>query len=263
MTKQRIITQIGSLPYENVREAIDYSLKHNIPFLPELPKKGDLMIDYIKNPGQLSCLEEFKLVTRGMNIVKVQAVGPATIVSATNRIFSEEEAVERSYRHIIKIFDGLDTEKIILFLDEPSLETAGFDYKGHGMTKEEYESMDFVAIDYKPLWQGLYERLKTNADGKRVSWGIHTCGNMDWKQIFDIDFLEYISFDASKYSKGFMKHDRKNKKVAGGIKSPGDVVDFREGDLITPTCGLGNSDDKSICDSTLEILLNARAEIAR
>ena len=39
-----MITQIGSLPYDNVNEAIDYSLKHNIPFLPELPSKGETML---------------------------------------------------------------------------------------------------------------------------------------------------------------------------------------------------------------------------
>ncbi len=58
--KRKVITQIGSIPYQDVKQAVKYSLKHDIPFLPELPKLGDGVLDYIKNPGKLSCLEEFK-----------------------------------------------------------------------------------------------------------------------------------------------------------------------------------------------------------
>lgn len=39
MQKRKIITQIGSLPYEDIGEAVEYSLRHDIPFLPELIKK--------------------------------------------------------------------------------------------------------------------------------------------------------------------------------------------------------------------------------
>ena len=55
-----IVTQIGSLPYDSVEKAVEYSLRHDIPFLPELPLLGDSMIKYINTPGKLSCLSEFK-----------------------------------------------------------------------------------------------------------------------------------------------------------------------------------------------------------
>ncbi len=32
--KRKIITQVGSLPYDNTDESVEYSLKHDIPFLP-------------------------------------------------------------------------------------------------------------------------------------------------------------------------------------------------------------------------------------
>ena len=60
MSNRKVVTQIGSLPYEDIGEAVAYSLQHDIPFLPELPKRGDAMLNYAKNPGHLSCLEEFK-----------------------------------------------------------------------------------------------------------------------------------------------------------------------------------------------------------
>ena len=80
MHARKIVTQIGSLPYDNVEQAVEFSLKHDIPFLPELPKLGDAMLDYIKNPGRMSCLDTFKRKTDGFDTVKVQCVGPATLV---------------------------------------------------------------------------------------------------------------------------------------------------------------------------------------
>jgi len=89
---RKIITQIGSLPYDNIGEAVRYSLRHHIPFLPELPKLGDSMLDYIKNPGKLSCLNEFK--KHSYETVKIQSVGPAMLVLSG---YSKDEAVRRVY----------------------------------------------------------------------------------------------------------------------------------------------------------------------
>jgi len=44
-----IITQIGSLPFTDVDAAVNYSLQHDIPFLPELTAMGDWMTEYINN----------------------------------------------------------------------------------------------------------------------------------------------------------------------------------------------------------------------
>ena len=33
MCKRQMITQIGSLPYDDVERAVEYSLQHDIPFL--------------------------------------------------------------------------------------------------------------------------------------------------------------------------------------------------------------------------------------
>ena len=38
------------------------------------------MMDYIKNPGKMSCLETFFQKTKGMEVVKVQCIGPATLI---------------------------------------------------------------------------------------------------------------------------------------------------------------------------------------
>lgn len=203
----KIITQIGSLPFHDVRRAIAYSLRHDIPFLPELTALGDAMLSYIKRPGSLSCLEEFKC--HRYETVKVQVIGPATLIQSG---YEENEALARIYEHISRILDGLEAEEVILFLDEPAL--------------------GYVGFDYERLWEAIWESLP-----RPVIRGVHVCGNMQWDQLFETE-IEIISFDASKYDITKYYQSRRGKRIAWGIKAPENIKDFRRGDLITPPCGM-------------------------
>lgn len=204
--ERKVITQIGSLPYKSVVWAVRFSLLHEIPFLPELPKLGDAMLEYIKNPGKLSCLKEFK--KHHFTTVKIQCVGPATLIMAG---YSEDEALERIYRHISGIVDGLGAEEITLFLDEPTLGHVGFDFQG--------------------LWAPIFESFD-------VIPGVHCCGNMDWDILFKSPLIEIISFDASQFDITKYPYYRRGKRVAWGIKEREDIRDFQEGDLLTLPCGM-------------------------
>ena len=227
MDKRKIVTQIGSLPYDDVDLAVEYSLRHDIPFLPELPKLGDAMLDYIKKPGSLSCLETFKKKVEGRETVKVQCVGPGTLILSG---YDQDEAVSRACQHIDAVLDGLSAGNIILFLDEPALGHAGF--------------------DYKQMWAPLFASFD-------VTPGVHVCGNMNWDELFDSD-LEIISFDASQYDITRYPRYRNGKRIAWGIETRGDVKDFQDGDLLTLPCGMGpkvySTDDcRSCLDNLLEI----------
>ncbi|MBU2590229.1 MAG: hypothetical protein KKA65_03990 [Nanoarchaeota archaeon] len=215
-----MITQIGSLPYKNIEKAIQYSLKHDIPFLPELPKLKDSMFEYIKNPGSLSCLEEFK--KHEFNKVKIQCVGPVTLMLGN---YDENKAIESCYNHIYSIMDGLKAKEIILFLDEPTLGHAGFNFKQY--------------------WDAIFSSFN-------VTRGIHVCNSMDWDKLFYSD-IDIISFDASEYDLTTFPKYRNNKKIAWGIKSLEDVKEFQEGDLITPPCGLFSSTEQE-CEDVLKLL---------
>ncbi|MBR9683241.1 hypothetical protein GOV03_01755 [Candidatus Woesearchaeota archaeon] len=206
-----MITQIGSLPYKDVRMAVEYSLRHDIPFLPELPDLGEAMFEYIKTPGQLSCLDEWKEAVRGYGTVKIQCVGPATLLFDPRSDYSAEEAVDKSYEHIFKIVNGLDVGKIILFLDEPSL--------------------GYVGFDYQELWEPLFASFD-------VIPGVHVCGNMNWDQLFDSDLVKIISFDASKEDITIYDKYRNDKRIAWGVNRTEEVKDFRGGDLLTLPCGM-------------------------
>jgi hypothetical protein len=231
MSVQKIVTQIGSLPYEDVDSAVEYSLRHDIPFLPELPVLGDAMMDYIKNPGNMSCLEKFKQKVAGRDVVKVQCIGPATLVLSA---YPEDEAVERTYKHVAAILDGLNVPEIIVFLDEPALGQAGFDYKG--------------------LWAPLIGSFN-------ATFGVHVCGNMNWDELFDSD-IDIISFDASLYDITKYPKYRNGKRIAWGIKTRDNIKDFQAGDLLTGPCGMGpkffNTDD---CEDRLRDLLDISGQL--
>jgi len=208
MCKREIVTQIGSLPYDDVDEAVEFSLRHDIPFLPELPNLGDAMMDYIKKPGSLSCLETFQRKTQGFKSVKIQCVGPATLILSG---YDQDEAIARACEHIDALLSGLSADNIILFLDEPALGQAGF--------------------DYQQLWAPLFQSFD-------VTPGVHVCGNMNWDDLFSSE-VEIISFDASKYDITRYPGYRNGKRIAWGAETREDVKDFQKGDLLTLPCGMG------------------------
>jgi hypothetical protein len=226
---KKIITQVGSLPLEDINEAVNYSLKHDIPFLPELPKKGDAMMEYAKEPGRLSCLEEFK--KHKFDKVKIQCVGPATLMLGG---YKQDDAIQRAYEHISRIIDGLEASEIILFLDEPAL--------GHS------------GVNFSELWEALFSSFN-------VIKGVHTCGNMDWDLLFTSG-IDVISFDASKYDLTKYSKYRSGKKISWGAEKIGDVKDFKEGDLLTLPCGMGSPLFKrEDCEKNLRNLQKIAKEI--
>ena len=229
MEKRKIITQIGSLPYEDVGEAVVYSLKHDIPFLPELPRRGDAMLEYIKQPGKLSCLSEFK--KHKFETVKVQCIGPATLMLSG---YKEDEAVQRICAHIQAIIDGLKAKETILFLDEPALGQSG--------------------ANFRTLWEALFSSFN-------VVPGVHVCGNMDWDLMFDSP-VQVISFDASKFDLTKYSKYRSGKIISWGVEKVGDIKDFQQGDLITLPCGMGTPlYNKEDCQPGLEKLQGIAEEI--
>jgi hypothetical protein len=232
MSKKAIVTQIGSLPFEDVAEAVAYSVRHDIPFLPELPRRGDAMLEYIKNPGQMSCLEVFRQQVKGREVVKLQCVGPATLILSG---YSEDDAVARICEHVTALLDGLEVGQVILFLDEPALGHAGFDFQSQ--------------------WTPIFESFA-------VVSGIHTCGNMNWDLMFDSE-IEIISFDASQFDLTKYPGYRSGKRIAWGINGPEDVKDYQEGDLLTLPCGMGPKVyEPEECEPQLQNLLDVAQNLS-
>jgi len=203
--RECLTTQIGSLPFSDADRAVEYSLEHEIPFLPELTSRGDAMMRYIETPGSLSCLRAFK--RNRFDTVKVQCVGPATLVQSGK---TADDAVSRAYAHIDAVLDGLVADEVLLFLDEPAL--------------------GYVGFDYLRLWEPLFESFP-------VIPGVHVCGNMQWDELM-ASGIAVVSFDASRYDITKYYEDRGGVAISWGIESLEDIADYRPGDLITLPCGM-------------------------
>ncbi len=234
MQDKKIVTQIGSLPFSDVEQAIEYSLRCGIPFLPELFPRGESMLNLIKMPGNLSCLERFKQAADGLGLVKVQCIGPASLIFAK---YDRDKAIQNINNHVSKIMDGLNAKKVILFLDEPSL--------------------DQFDGDYNELWDPIFKNFD-------VIRGVHTCGEANWDKMLASN-IEIVSFDASLYDItsgfGYMMARGAGKRIAWGIKKADDVKDFQKGDLVTPPCGLGKEPVDS-CEATLENLKRIARDVS-
>lgn len=197
----RIVTQGGPLPHTNPEDAVAYSQRHDIPFLPELPALQELMPEIILRPGQLHCLELFK--QNSYKTVKIQCVGPATLYT----LGYSEESEEIVIRYIDALLDGLVADNVLLFLDEPAL---GED----------------PSYDYREGWSRIFQRY-------RAIRGVQIYKNRDWNRVGDAD-IEFISIDASLVDIASPHYNHK-KCIAWGIREKGDIQDFQPGDLITLT----------------------------
>lgn len=225
------ITQIGSLPHVDLDSAIQYSLRHDIPFLPELVARRETMLNYIRDPGKLACSDLFKSSVKGRKVAKVQCVGPATLV--VNGGYSADDAVARARVHIEAIVSGLGTEEIILFLDEPGLNNVDFNYLA--------------------LWDRVF-------DGFDVIRGVHCCDRLDWSTVFKYGNVSIVSFDASRFRIANYDGYRSGKRIAWGVNAASSVRGYQSGDLITPPCGLGMKSVED-CGRILENLVAIKERV--
>ena len=65
------ITGIGSLPHTDIESAVEYSLKYDIPFLPELTKREDSM--RTKSIRDLLCFKKFSSSLHPNQVFKTQS----------------------------------------------------------------------------------------------------------------------------------------------------------------------------------------------
>ncbi|MDP1694842.1 MAG: hypothetical protein Q8L34_04860 [Candidatus Woesearchaeota archaeon] len=213
------VTGIGSVPFTTIIEAIQFSEQHPIPFLPELTRfEDEKMLAYIESPGHLRALEAFQ--RRSYERVKIQSLGPVTTVVCTQypggAKYTPDQAVRQVQRHLGKILEGLVADEVIVFLDEPALAAE-------------------VNLPAEELWSQVFRYIRD----PKIKLGVHNCGQGAFDRMFNAD-IEIVSVDANRYGRQirpFLER-RGGKRIAWGIKSIEDVLEFKPGDLITAPCGL-------------------------
>lgn len=77
-------TGIGSLPHDDIAEAIRFSKKFDIPFLPELTKLQDSLS--VKSIEDFICFKEFIKSTHELPLIKTQSFSTQSIEPIQNQI---------------------------------------------------------------------------------------------------------------------------------------------------------------------------------
>lgn len=221
-----IITGVGSLPYTDPKTAVDYAMKYDIPFLPELTGVGESMENYLNSSEPLSSARYFGEYS--FDLAKFQSVG---VVTAMNFKLSEDEATLKIIDHISRNIKYINAKKIILFLDEPVL--------GHS------------GLPFERMWENVFEEFD-------VIRGIHTCGNMLWDKLLAAP-IEILNFDASRYDVT-KYYTNRSKRIAWGVEKLEDIRDWQKDDLITTPCGLSQYSTED-AENILENLKNIKNKI--
>ncbi len=252
-----LTTMVGSLPFDSIDEAVEYSLSHDIPAVPELPKLDGGMFSYVKDGKMPAAYERFcKAVRdRGIKKVKVQAAGPVT--ARIHGGMSENEAVNGISRYVTAMLRGLDfVETVYVCFDEPGIEISN-------------RYLPFTRIHDNEI--ARTRRYIDTPRGINVIQMIHSCNDVSDKIGYFDDFdFKVVSFDAIKYNVkyagGSLRVEYWDYRRKGGVLCYGAVdirggfgvaqffpSDARDGDMVSSSCGLGNlsTDD---CYKTRRIL---------
>ena len=254
------ITHIGSLPFLDIEDAIDYTFKFDIPVLFTLPIlhpnefMGQDILNQLKIPFRMVdhkiYLEESSLVTsselipphydrfinecvkRNRDEFKYQLIGPFTfykmMTSSSNIAF--KDAWNFLFDKYLHLFDLFDSYKIIFFIDEPSIFLA--------------------STEELSLIKSFMDRLSVHKNIKNI--GIHFCSKLHPRHfelfspyIINFDISQYISTELSEV-KGFN---------SCGISAPYTNVQDNLGIIksktkdrlyFTPSCGLAFDSSSSL-----------------
>jgi hypothetical protein len=179
-----IITGVGSLPFKDPAAAVEYVLKYDIPYMPELTQLGESMDKYLNSTEPLSSAPFFS--EHSLEIAKMQCVGPVT---AMNLGLDEDMATLKIIDHISRHLKYIDAKKIILF---------GLPFaKMWENVFEEFDVVRGIHTCGNMLWDQLFsaqiEIINFDAAQyditryydertKRIAWGVQTAEDIkDWR----------------------------------------------------------------------------------
>ncbi|MBN2454346.1 hypothetical protein JXB11_02265 [Candidatus Woesearchaeota archaeon] len=236
MNERNIITGIGSVPFRMPASALKYAIKeHDVPYCPEMYKIGETL-EAIAEKGTLLCAEEFKRSVYGADLAIVPLPGP--VVMWQRKICELEQAPLKVYAAAKNFLSCLDVGKAIILLSEPGL--GEFD-------------------DYPPMMDELSSELPD------ALVAVHACGVTDLEKLMNtvkcVSYNAHLHFDITQHKEAYADFRERGGIIIWGIEGIKDVKDFRSGDMISWTCGLGTYtpdfawDVKYMLDRTADELL--------
>jgi hypothetical protein len=206
---------IGSLPHKSIQHAITYSLRHDLPFLPQMIQNGERMIPQVMGQDILlekySALEFFteQILEQKLTQFKIQLAGPETCKTS-------DKIILQQILNFIKYFDNYNLKPII-FIDEPVLVPESIYLKN---IFSEINKLGYIS-------------------------GLHSCAKVD---IGKLEYLDnnFLSFDLSLTT----VIEKTKKSLIYGIP-PFSTSKYKfDGEWISSSCGLA-----SFTENDCEIIL--------
>lgn len=215
-------TGIGSLPFQDIDDSIAYSLKHDLPYFPQILTTHGNMISQIKD-FKFNHLESFILKSKqaGHSQIKFQIAGPNT----------SSLTLEDYKQRIEKLNEYFQDIECIFFLDEPILDSNSC---------------------LNEIFSLIHE------SGHRT--GLHCCNTLTPNRLNIINNLniDYFSYDAVLNENMIDKISCDN-IILGCISTQTDKISKEKSKKIShisPTCGLALSERDP--NTILEQLFNLR-----
>jgi len=226
---------IGSLPFSDIKSALDYSFSFSIPTLCSLPKldQDEFMVDqalretdnYVYKNHRLVksekkyqarlrfCSEEefFKRLEKrpeDNSKYKWQACGPLTLASTLDHHPDENEIIESYIQKLLrtqKSFNQRNT-KCVFFIDEPVLAFAG---------------------DGAYLYKFI-QRLRESEEFDSVTIGLHVCSKVSPLLLANLD-VDIYSLDLSLYDdqeRELLQVSLGKKLVYAPVGSSGEIYEY-------------------------------------
>lgn len=228
------ITQIGSIPFDDVDAAIEYSFQHSIPFLPELPKlsKSEFILTKISTKGIATDAFIKRTNIELPSRVKIQFIGATTLKTYSNG-FSFQEYSSHLINQLDYFRNSINSSiEILVSFDDP----APFDSELLDSTIDIIKAQNY----------------------QKMLLGIHSCSDNNWEAVFQRD-LNFVSFDLSLSKDSLFTESFGEFLNNDGILLVGSIPTLGEYDLmsviedtksflqkvdsknivITPACGIG------------------------
>jgi hypothetical protein len=207
MDKSVYSTGIGSVFHSNIEDGFEFSLKHDIPFLPQFYKLEGSMID-IANTVSYPYLDKFIdiLESKKKEVIKLQLVGPN----------SSKLSLTKLKKNIDYLSSRTTNFKTILFIGEPILS-----------------------------FNSNLEAIISHAKVKFSQVGLHSCSaEINYEEVnkLPIDIFSYDCFLNSKLHNLIREDICLCYGLLDAEKKLAHIVNNRSKSYISTTCGLGLSD---------------------
>jgi hypothetical protein len=209
---------IGSLPHKSIHDAVKFSIRHDMPFLPQMTSLGERMIPQVKSSKKLSekysslSLFTEKLLETNTSFFKIQIAGPETCNTNESIILKEIE-------NFLEYFEQFKLKPIV-FIDEPVITMKSASLKN---IFKELRSLDIIT-------------------------GLHSCASFDCTLVDKLE-TDYLSFDLGVISSAI----NSNKILIAGLPPFSEDRFKFTGDWISSSCGLAMYTENQ-CETILKNL---------